>query len=78
MEEHLRRFGKYGLTMATFMLPIITTDKGIAVDMNASHNDRQNVKIVGISSSFVSDKSRNKLNKRLRDVVYDMNQLKYI
>lgn len=78
MLEHLHRFGRYGLIMASMLLPIITkeaaneqeTMKNPIVDNE--HSKRNNLDI------HISEKSRDKFEKRLRDVVVDMIRLDYI
>lgn len=52
-------------------------DKGNVVDMDEMFEDLNNGKEID-SSVFVSEASRNRLNKRLRDVIVDMVRLNYI
>lgn len=34
MQEHFRKYAKYGLVMSSILLPILTTDKGKGIDMD--------------------------------------------
>lgn len=77
MQQHFRKFARYGLLMATGLLPMITADSGNVVNLDNFFEDINNGKEVD-SSVFVSDASRKRLNKRLRDVVVDMVRLNYI
>lgn len=63
--------------MATGILPMITADSGTVVDMDDLFDDVNNGKEVD-ANVFVSDESKKRLNKRLRDVVIDMVRLNYI
>lgn len=77
MMEHFRKFARYGLLMATGILPMITADRGNVVDMDDLFNDINNGKEVD-ASVFITEASQLRLNKRLRDVVVDMVRLNYI
>lgn len=85
MHEHFRKNAKYGLVLSTILLPMITTDRGNALDLdelannikNCQENNLEN-KNVDIFDSFISNSSRDKFNKRLRDVVVDMVRLGYV
>lgn len=77
MLEHFRKFGKYGLIMATVVLPMITQDKGTKVDLDCISDDIKNGSEFD-SSAFMTDSSTQRFNKRMRDVVIDMNRLGYI
>lgn len=76
MIEHFRKFAKFGLVLSTVLLPMITSEIGSGLDLDAMGDDPS--KEDGTNSdNFISEKSRNKLNKRLRDVVIDMDRLDY-
>lgn len=77
MMEHFRKFARYGLLMATGILPMITADRGNVVDMDDLFNDINNGKEID-ASVFITESSQLRLNKRLRDVVVDMVRLNYI
>lgn len=77
MLEHFRKFAKFGLILSTVLLPMITSEVGSGLDLDGMGDDASNVDGTN-SDNFISVKSRNKLNKRLRDVVIDMDRLGYI
>lgn len=73
MLEHFRKFGKFGLLLATMLLPMLTSVQGNAVDLDdLANGGKFDVNI------FISDSSRSKFKKRLRDVIFDMVRLEYI
>ncbi|XP_055302585.1 uncharacterized protein LOC129568559 [Sitodiplosis mosellana] len=76
MMEHFRKFAKFGLVLSTVLLPMITSEIGSGLDLDGmgdkASGDGTN------SDNFISEESRNKLNKRLRDVIIDMARLEYI
>lgn len=77
MQDHLRRFGKFGMIMATMLIPIITSSDGHAVDMDElCEKIRDGEDADG--SVFISEESRHRFTKRLRDVIIDMVRLDYI
>lgn len=63
--------------MAVGILPMITADSGNVVNMDEMFEDINNGKEVD-ASAFISETSRKRLNKRLRDVIIDMIRLEYI
>lgn len=98
MQEHFRKFGKFGLVMGTIILPMvsylydiyilyifnnilyfiqITSEGGHTVDIDELCDKIADGTDVD-GSVFVSDESKNRLVKRLRDVVIDMVRLNYI
>lgn len=76
MQLHFQKFAKYGLILAAIVLPIITAERGIAIDLDQIAND--NLTHVDMFDTFISENSRSKFNKRMRDVVVDMIRLGYI
>lgn len=77
MLEHFNMFGKFGLFISAMLLPMITSEKGNGIDLNVlanrfenSSNDHENI--------FITARSRDIFNKRIRDVVVDMERLNYI
>lgn len=78
MQEHFRKFGKIGLVFATAVLPVITAEKGNAIDLDEAANNMANNKGADAFDGFVSEKSREKFTKRMRDVVIDMVRLGYV
>ncbi|XP_055296577.1 uncharacterized protein LOC129565586 [Sitodiplosis mosellana] len=86
MLEHFRKYAKFGLVLSTVLLPMITTDRGNGLDLDElavkfeknKENNFENKEDLDAFNSFISDNSRNKFNKRLRDVVGDMARLGYV
>ena len=86
MQEHLRKNSKYGLILSTVLLPMITTEQGNGLDLDelavkfekGKENNFEDSNEFTAFDSFISDNSRNKFNKRLRDVAVDMDRLGYI
>lgn len=77
MLEHFRRFAKFGLLLATMLLPMLTTEQGNGVNLDeiaegVAKGEQYDENV------FISERSRSKFNKRLRDVVVDMARLEYI
>lgn len=77
MQDHFRKYAKFGLILSTILLPMITSDSGNAVDLDGLSDAIKNGEDVD-QSVFVSEASLNRLNRRLRDVVADMVRLEYI
>lgn len=77
MMEHFHKFARFGMILATILLPMITSDGGKTLDIDALCTDFNEGKNVD-GSVFVSDESKNRLTIRLRDVVVDMVRLDYI
>lgn len=78
LQEHLRKFGRFGFILAaSIVLPIILSDKGHVVDM-----DELADKIVGggeVSSDlFTSAAARSRMRSRIHDIIVDMVRLEYI
>lgn len=86
MQEHFRKYAKFGLILSTVLLPMITTERGTGLDLDelaanfekGKENNFEDSKDLEAFNSFISDNSRNKFNKRLRDVIVDMVRLEYI
>lgn len=77
MLEHFHKFGKFGLIMATMLLPMITAEEGTSPDLdelaiNMSENREMDVNV------FLTNNSKDEYNKRLRDVIIDMVRLDYL
>lgn len=74
MQDHFQKFGKLGLIFAMAILPVITADEGNGIDLDelSERTDLDEFEF------FISENSRSKFNKRLRDVIVDMVQLGYI
>ncbi|XP_031627328.1 uncharacterized protein LOC116343425 [Contarinia nasturtii] len=82
MLEHFRKFAKFGLILSTVLLPMITTDRGNGLDLDELaekfKDQPANNEDIDAFQAFISESSQNKFNKRLRDVVVDMDRLGYI
>lgn len=81
MQEHLHKLGKFGLISAAVILPLLVIEKGNGLNLDGIADNADNIEICGadtqIFDALISN-SKNKFNKRLRDVVIDMIQLGYI
>lgn len=77
MMKHFHKVAKFGLVLASILLPVITADEGCGIDLDEVAADMSNGKEMD-ANIFISDKSLTKLNKRLRDVVVDMARFEYI
>lgn len=77
LQEHLRKYARFGLILSTMLLPMITSDSGNVVDLDGLSDQIASGKEFD-DSIFVSEASQQRLNKRLRDVIVDMERLKYI
>lgn len=77
MLEHFHKFAKFGLLLAAMLLPMMTTVQGNAIDLDQIAEDFKDGKQIEWNI-FISDKSRDKFNKRMRDVIVDMVRLDYI
>lgn len=82
MLDHFRKFAKYGMILATVQLPVITSDTEFRLDLDKIGEDVNSKGSDQITSedvtTLVSNTSFAKMNKRLKDVAYDMARLKYI
>lgn len=77
MLEHFHKYGKLGLVLASVMLPIITKDGGLEVNLDSLAEDVNSGKELD-PSIFMTDASTKRFNERLRDVIIDMVRLDYI
>lgn len=78
MELHFQKFAKYGLILATILLPVMTAERGIGIDLNQITENQDHSTNLNIFDTFITKNSRNKFNKRMRDIVVDMVRLGYI
>lgn len=76
MLEHFRKFAKFGLILATVLLPMLTAERGNTLDLDDIANKIKNGEKLD-PDSYNSGKTA-KYQKRLRGVVLDMMRLKYI
>lgn len=77
MMEHLRKFAKFGLVLSTVLLPMITSESGCGLDLDGIEKNTLNSDGTD-SNNFISERSHEKLNQRLKDVIIDMVRLEYI
>lgn len=77
LQEHLRKFAKFGLMMATIVLPMFTT---LQEDIPDLDNLSEQIKSDGFKeeSLFQSKNSDVVYCKRMRDLIVDMGRLGYI
>lgn len=77
MQEHLRKFGKWGLMLAMMLLSVITADERGAINLDQLSEDILDGK-PSPRDAYITENSRLKYNKRLRDVIVDMVRLGYV
>lgn len=78
LQEHLRKFARFGFILATtILLPIVLSDKGNVVDMDKLAETISSGEEVS-SDLFTSDSARGRLRERLHGVIVDMARLEYI
>lgn len=78
MLEHFRKFGKFGLVLATILLPLLTKDGGQDIDLDGISDAVKSGEVDLNTNMFMTDSSTKRFNKRLREVVIDMARLEYI
>lgn len=77
MLEHFHKLARFGLILATVMLPMLTAERGKGIDLDQIADDLNRGNEMD-ANVFISNKSLTKLNKCLRDVIIDMVRLDYI
>lgn len=76
MLDQFHKFGRFGLVMASFLLPMITCEEDATPDLDElAEHVKNNVKID--ENIFITHKNIDAFNKRLRDVIVDMVHLNY-
>lgn len=84
MMEHLRKFGKFGLIMASTLLPTITASRESVMNLddtssNENSSSGELSKLPKLKDHpLISDSSLNRFNKRVRDIAIDMVRLEYV
>lgn len=79
MQEEFRKFGRFGLIIASAALPVILKDHGQDLEKVIDEKQDTTTRIKdALNNLFTSDKSRARFEQRLRDVVVDMARLEYI
>lgn len=77
MMEHLRKYGKLALIYAVTMLPIVTAEKGQELNMDVLASEC--IDGGGFSmDAIMTNESKMRFHKRLRDVIVDVARLGYI
>lgn len=75
LQDGLRRFGKFGLVLATLLLPMLTLESEKCPDMDELSESLGK----GVPDDNVVFKPEAAVfNKRMRDVIVDMDRLGYI
>lgn len=78
-DEHLMRFGKFGLAMAVMVLPIFTTNADDLPDMDEMAEKYQNGEELDTAEYDLSkSKTIGVYNTRMSGVFHDMCNLGYI
>lgn len=84
-DEHLKKFGNFGLTMAMMILPIITSKPEDTMDLEAMAEKMQNALDKGeafdmndMENAMPAPKSESDYSKRMLGVFQDMFRLGYI
>lgn len=77
MLEHLRKFGKFGLLIATTVLPTMCRDSESGVDLDELAEGIENGQEMD-TGAMMTETSKATFLNRIRDVVIDMARLEYI
>lgn len=77
MQDHFRKFGKFGLILAVILLPILTKDTDTLIDLDGLATDVKDGKELD-AAVFMTDASTKRFNSRLHGVIVDMDRLGYI
>lgn len=77
MLKHLRKCAKYGLILATVLLPVLISRSEYRLDFDEIAESVENGTLDG-NNMFITAGSVNEIIQRLRDIVDDMSRLNYI
>lgn len=77
MKEHLRKFAKFGLIMALWMLAATTCDSSTKINLDESCERFEDGKKID-KNPFISNRSLETFTSRMRGVIADMVRLGYI
>lgn len=84
-EEHLKKFGNFGLNMSMMILPMVTSKPEDTMDLEAMAEKMQSAQEQGgafdmsdLESSMPAPKSSSDYSKRMLGVFQDMFRLGYI
>lgn len=72
MLEHFQKFGKFGLVMATMLLPRLTCEERSSPDLDEIFEKGEMN-----GSIFITNDSTDTFNKQFRDLIVDMIRLNY-
>lgn len=75
MLEHLHKFGKFGLILATLLVRLFTLNVSLQLDEHIDANDE---KRTAEMIKSISQKSRENYMDRMRGIIIDMVELEYI
>lgn len=70
LQEQLHKYGVFGMSIASTLLPMLTSDEDSCPDLDTLAEQ--------IHDPFAAENTREEFNRRMRDVVVDMNRLDYI
>ena len=76
-DSHLKRFGRFGLILSVFCIPIFTSDPEESPDIEEFAKDLGNPS-ESTQNSFISNKTADKYAERMKGVLEDMNRLGYL
>lgn len=76
LQEQLRKFGVFGLSIASSLLPMLTSDRDSGLDLD-DHAERIQSRQANYDP-FAAEKNKSKFNKRMREVICGLNRLGYI
>ena len=78
-DDHLMRFGKFGLAMAMMVLPVFTSNADDLPDMDEMAEIYQSGEEIDMNKyNFAESKTIDVYNKRMLGVIHDMYNLGYI
>lgn len=77
MLRHLRKCAKYGLILATVLLPVLISRSEYRLDFDEIAESVENGTLDG-NNMFITAGSVNEIIQRLRDIVDDMSRLNYV
>lgn len=77
MLEHLRKFGKFGLLIASTVLPAMIHDSDVGVNLDEVAEDIANGQEMD-ADALMTEATKVRFYRRMRDVIIDMARLEYI
>lgn len=76
LQEQLHKFGKFGISIASTLLPMLTSEEDSCPDLDALAEHIQNRE--NDHNPFAAEKTQGVFNKLMRDVIVDVDRLGYI